>query len=181
MVQRYRSLARRLAPAPLAAALGATLVLAGCLNPAPRPEPLPSPPSAVASPEPPSAPSAAPAPQPARPPQPLREAHLSPATRSLVAQAHEQLARGDLDGASLTLDRALRIEPNSPLIWSQLGKVRLAENDAHQAEVCARKAIALATGDRAAQTEADRVLIDALRAQGHNQEAHDIEGRAFMQ
>jgi predicted Zn-dependent protease len=111
----------------------------------------------------------------------VREAHLSPATRSLVAQAHEQLARGDLDGASLTLDRALRIEPNSPLIWSELGKVRLAESDPHQGEICARKALALASGDRAAQVEAGRVLIDALRAQGRNQEAHEIEGRAFMQ
>jgi Flp pilus assembly protein TadD len=126
-------------------------------------------------------PPATPAPQPPRPPQPLREAHLSPATRSLVAQAHEQLARGDLDGASLTLDRALRIEPSNPLIWSELGKVRLAESDSHQAEICARKALALASGDRAAQAEAGRVLIGALRAQGRNQEAHEIEGRAFMQ
>jgi tetratricopeptide (TPR) repeat protein len=181
MVQKYRSLARRLALVRLAAALGAALPLAGCLAPAARPELPPNPSSAAPSPGPPSTPPAAPAPQPPRPPQPLREAHLSPATRSLVAQAHEQLARGDLDGASLTLDRALRIEPSNPLIWSELGKVRLAESDAHQAEVCARKALALASGDRAAQTEAARVLIDALRAQGRNQEAHEIEGRAFMQ
>ena len=98
-----------------------------------------------------------------------------------MTQAHEQATRGDLDGASLTLDRALRIEPNNPLIWAELGKVRLAENDSHQAEVCARKALALASGDRAAQAQAGRVLIDALRAQGRNQEAHEIEGRAFMQ
>jgi tetratricopeptide (TPR) repeat protein len=181
MVQRYRSLARRLALARLAPTLSAALALAGCLGPAPRPEPPANPSSIAPSPEPPSAPPAAPAPQPPRPPQLPREAHLSPATRSLVAQAHEQLARGDLDGASLTLDRALRIEPNSPLIWSELGMVRLAESDSHQAEVCARKALALASGDRAAQSEAGRVLIDALRAQGRNQEAHEIEGRAFMQ
>jgi predicted Zn-dependent protease len=98
-----------------------------------------------------------------------------------VNQAHEQAARGDSDGASLTLDRALRIEPNNPLIWAEFGKVRLAENDSHQAEVCARKALALASGDRAAQAQAGRVLIDALRAQGRNQEAQEIEGQAFMQ
>jgi tetratricopeptide (TPR) repeat protein len=181
MVQRYRSLARRLALVRLAVALGAPLALAGCLGPAPRPELPANPSSAAPSPGPQSMPPATPAPQPPRPPQPLREAHLSPATRSLVAQAHEQLARADLDGASLTLDRALRIEPNSPLIWSELGKLRLAESDSHQAEVCARKALALASGDRAAQTEASRVLIDALRAQGRNQEAHEIEARAFIQ
>jgi predicted Zn-dependent protease len=129
----------------------------------------------------PSVPPAASPVQPPRPPQPPRENHLSPATRSLVTQAHEQAARGDLDGASLTLDRALRIEPNNPLIWAEFGKVRLAENDSHQAEVCARKALALASGDRAAQAQAGRVLIDALRAEGRNQEAQEIEGRAFMQ
>src|SRR5580693_328772 len=98
MVQRYRSLARRLALVRLAATLGAALALAGCLGPAPRPEPPPDPSSAAPSP---GLPPATPAPQPPRPPQPLREAHLSPATRSLVAQAHQQLARRDLDGASL--------------------------------------------------------------------------------
>lgn len=96
-------------------------------------------------------------------------------------QAHEQLAHGDPESASLTLDRAVRIEPNNPLIWAELGKVRLAENDAHQAEVCARKALALASGDRAAQAEAGRVLIDALRAQGRDQEAQEVETRPFMQ
>jgi len=125
----------------------------------------------------------APAPPPAahRPQSPPRESHLSPATRSLVTQAHALLAHGDIEGASSTLDRALRIEPSNPLIWSELGRVRLAENDSHQAEVCARKALALASGDRAAQTEAGRLLIDALRAQGRNQEAHEIEGRVLMQ
>jgi tetratricopeptide (TPR) repeat protein len=181
MVQRYRSLAQRLALVGLEATLGAALALAGCAGPAPRPEPPPNPSSAVPSAAPPSLPPATPAPQPPRPLQPPREAHLSPATRSLVAQTHEQLARGDMDGASLTLDRALRIEPSNPLIWSELGRVRLAENDSHQAEVCARKALALASGDRAAQTEAGRLLIDALRAQGRNQEAHEIEGRVLMQ
>jgi tetratricopeptide (TPR) repeat protein len=181
MVQRYRSLARRPAPARIGATLGAALALAGCFGPAPRPEPPPNSLPAAPVPEPPSAPPETPAPQPPRPPQPTREAHLSPATRSLVAQAHEQLARGDLDGASLTLDRALRIEPNNPLIWSELGKLRLTESDSHQAEVCARKALALASGDRAAQAEAARVLIGALRAQGRNQEAHEVEGRPFMQ
>jgi cytochrome c-type biogenesis protein CcmH/NrfG len=163
--------------------LGAVLLLSGCFLRTPLPEQPPPPPPPAAPP--PSAPSPPPpeppAPERPRPTQPPRENHLSPATRSLVNQAHQQTARGDLDGASLTLDRALRIEPNNPLIWAELGKVRLAENDAHQAEVCARKALALASGDRAAQAEAGRVLIDALRAQGRNQDAHEIESRPFMQ
>lgn len=95
-------------------------------------------------------------------------------------QAHALMSRGDLDGASSTLDRAVRIEPNNPLVWIEVGRLRLADNDAHQAEACARKALALASGDRAAQAQAGRVLADALRSQGRNQEAMDVERRPFM-
>lgn len=90
------------------------------------------------------------------------------------------MARGDLDGASSTLDRALRIEPNNPLPWIELGRLRLAENDAHQAEGCGRKALALASGDRGTQAQAGRLLADALRVQRRNQEAAEIERQPFM-
>jgi uncharacterized protein HemY len=90
------------------------------------------------------------------------------------------MARGEFDAASSTLDRALRIEPNNPLLWTQLGQLRLAENDPHQAEGCGRKALALASGDRSAQKQAGRVLADALRAQRRNQEAADVENQPFM-
>jgi predicted Zn-dependent protease len=98
----------------------------------------------------------------------------------LVTQARALVTRGDLDGASSTLDRALRIEPNNPLVWIEVGRLRLAENDAHQAESCARKALALASGDRVTQGQAGRVLADALRAQHRNPEALEVERQPFM-
>jgi predicted Zn-dependent protease len=90
------------------------------------------------------------------------------------------MGHGDLDGASSTLDRALRIEPNNPLLWVERGRLRLAENDAHQAEGCARKALVLASGDRGTQAQAGRLLADALRAQGRNPEAIEVERRPYM-
>ena len=90
------------------------------------------------------------------------------------------MSHGDLDGASATLDRALRIEPNNPLLWIELGRLRMAENDAHQAEGCGRKALALASGDRGTQAQAGRLLADALRAQGRNPEAIEVERQPFM-
>ncbi len=114
------------------------------------------------------------------PPPPPRENHLSPATRSLVTQAHTLSAHGDFDGASSTLDRALRIEPSNPLLWVELGRLRLAESNAHQAEVCGHKALALASGDRSTQAQAGRLLADALRAQQRNQEAVEIERQPYM-
>ena len=90
------------------------------------------------------------------------------------------MAHGDFDGASSTLDRALRIEPNNPLLWIERGRLRLAESDAHQAEGCGRKALALASGDPNAQRQAGRLLADALRAQQRNQEAQELESQPFM-
>ena len=85
------------------------------------------------------------------------------------------MTHGDLPGASTSLDRALRIEPSNPLLWIEQGRLRLAENDAHQAESCARKALALASGDHGAQSQSTRLLVDALRAQNRNEEAREVE------
>jgi predicted Zn-dependent protease len=154
----------------------AALSLGGCRSPSTRPD-LPGNPAA--EPPPTNSPSA-PSPPPQRAPPPPRENHLSAATSSLVTQARALIAHGDLDGASSTLDRALRIEPNNPLLWVERGRLRLAENDSHQAEGCARKALVLASGDRGAQAQAGRLLADALRAQRRNQEASEIEAQPFM-
>jgi uncharacterized protein HemY len=167
MVQDDHSLRR------LTVALTATVLLVGCATPrAPSDSP------AQSSSPPSTKPLAYQPPPPQQ--QPARENHLSTATRSLVTQAQTQIARGDLPAASSTLDRALRIEPNNPLLWIELGRLRLAESDAHQAEICGRKALALASGDRGTQSQAGRLLADALRAQRRNQEAREVESQPFM-
>ena len=162
----------------LGAILTAALILGACSLVAPHRSPLEPPPQPTPPQPAPSQPT--PYQAPAHPPQPARENDLSPATRSLVTQARNQIAHGDLPAASSTLDRALRIEPNNPLLWVELGRLRLAEGDPHQAEGCGRKALALASGDRATQAQSGRVLADALRAQSRNQEAREVESQPFM-
>jgi predicted Zn-dependent protease len=175
MVQVDHSLKR------LAAVFTAAALLSACSLLAPHPPSSQPPTPQTSSPQAPGSPaplqSLPPAPQ---VPPPARENHLSAATRSLVTQARTQVAHGDLPAASSTLDRALRIEPNNPLLWIELGRLRLAESDAHQAEGCGRKALALASGDRIAQAQAGRLLADALRGQGRNQEARQVESQPFM-
>jgi hypothetical protein len=169
----------------LGAALAIAAMLGGCSLRGPRPEaagqPASIPPSPGASSSGPSStnPASPSAPLPHVPP-PTRENHLSPATLSLVTQARTLAAHGDIDGGSSTLDRALRIEPNNPLLWIEIGRLRLLESESHQAEGCARKALALASGDHATQKLAGRLLADTLRAQQRNQEAHDVESEPFM-
>jgi len=161
------------------AVLVAAALLTGCPGRSLQSEPNEPPSIEPPAPPPATAPLPSPAPVP-RPSPPPRENHLSPATTSLVSQAHVMMVKGDLDGASSTLDRALRIEPNNPLLWIERAKLRLAENDPQQAEACARKALALSSGDHAAQARSGRVLADALRAQKRNQEAHEIESAPYM-
>jgi uncharacterized protein HemY len=159
----------------LAFVITATVLLSGCLAPLPRPSPPSNPSPSPQSPNP-----QAPSPPSLPAPQPPRENRLSPATRSLVTQARTLMSHGDFDGASSTLDRALHIEPNNPLLWIELGRLRLADSDPHQAEGCGRKALALASGDQGAQRQAGRLLADALRTQQRNQEAHEVESQPFM-
>jgi len=172
MAQEHRALRT------LGALLAAALLLSGCSTPSPRPQP---PSNAVPTPQSsgPLAPSPLP-PPPEQPAPPPHENRLSPATSALVTQARALISHGDLVDASSTLDRALRIEPNNPLLWIELGRLRLVESDAHQAEVCGHKALALASGDRGTQAQAGRLLADALRAQRRNQEAIEVEREPFM-
>jgi hypothetical protein len=163
----------------LALCIATAALLGGCPSPAQRPSPPGSLPGARSGDAPPSIPPPPGAPAPRSPPPP-RANRLSPATLSLVTQARALLAHGDFNGASSTLDRALRIEPNNPLLWIEQGRERLVESEPRQAEGCGRKALALASGDHAAQKQAGRLLADSLRAQQRNQEAQELESQPFM-
>ena len=138
---------------------------------APVAEPLPAAQAATAAP---------PAgPEPRAPAAPVVHSwRLGAATQSLVTQARAQLANGEAVAASITLDRAVRIEPGNPLVWIELARQRLAAGEPRQAEGIARKALSLASGDPAARAEAQHALGEALRAQGRNGEARAAEARA---
>ena len=110
--------------------------------------------------------------------QPPKQFHLAPATLSLVSQAHKQSQGGDLGGAAATLERALRIEPNNPLLWIELGDVRLSENDGDQADSMGRKALALATGDPHSQSAAWHLVAESLRLRHRNPEAAEADQKA---
>ncbi|HEY3785877.1 MAG TPA: hypothetical protein VGL55_11395 [Steroidobacteraceae bacterium] len=117
--------------------------------------------------------------QPAQTPaRPARQFHLSPASTALVAQAHKAANSGDFGLAAATVERAMRIEPDNPLLWIELGGVRLTAGDFSQANSMGRKALSLATGDPRAQSSAWHLIADSLRALGRNEEAADADRRA---
>src|SRR5262245_212173 len=79
--------------------------------PVPQPQPAPAPVETQPAPPPPAVePPPAPAPV-------VREPTLSPASRALVAQAQSQVAAKNYSVAAASLERALRIEPENPLVW----------------------------------------------------------------
>ena len=168
----------RLPAAPVACLL---LALGGCAltrSPPTFPAPAPGTPSTTPAPAP-QAPGTA-VPQPPPPPQhppapPPRQFHLSAASSALLTQAHAQAAGGDFGQAAATVERALRIEPDNPLLWIELGRLRMSDNNPGQADAMGRKALALSTGDASTQASAWQLIADALKAQGKNGEAAEAE------
>jgi Tfp pilus assembly protein PilF len=129
----------------------------------------PAPPIPAQPPPAPPAPPATPAP---------RQFHLGAASRALVTQAHAEAKGGDFGQASATIERALRIEPENPLLWIELGRMRLGAADAEQADAMGRKALSLGTGDPAAQSSAWQLIADSLQARGRNSQAEDAARHA---
>lgn len=98
-------------------------------------------------------------------------ATLNPASRALVNQAQAQRLKGDLPGATVSLERALRIEPTNPLLWIEMGKLRMDQRNYPQAENMGRKALSMAVGDDRTQAAAWQLIGESLRARGKNPEA----------
>lgn len=105
-------------------------------------------------------------------------ATLGPATRSLVTQAQAQRKKGDLPGATVSLERALRIEPNNPLLWIEMGKLRMDQRNFPQAENMGRKALSMSVGDDSTQSAAWQLIGESLRARGKNPQAEDAFAKA---
>jgi len=59
--------------------------------------------------------------------------NLNPAVVTLLEQAAFQEASGQLELSSSTIERALRISPQSPHLHLSLAKLRLKQNQAHNA------------------------------------------------
>jgi hypothetical protein len=105
-------------------------------------------------------------------------ATLSPATHALVAQAEAQRKKGDLAGASVTLERALRIEPNNPLLWIEMGRLRMDQQSYAQAEGMGRRALTMSIGDDRTQAMAWQLIADSFQARGRNAEAQQAVDKA---
>jgi Flp pilus assembly protein TadD len=111
-----------------------------------------------------AAPSPAPVeqskPEPTAPP-------VRPATRettavaSLMDSARQDAAAGRLVNAAATLERALRIEPRNPRLWSELARVRLQQGQWAQAEQTALRSNSFAGSDSELRADNARIIEQA--------------------
>nr|WP_298726295.1 hypothetical protein [uncultured Steroidobacter sp.] len=126
----------------------------------------------------PAPPPEQPSEQPPPPAPVIREPVLSAASRALVGQAQLQLKSKNYPVAASSIERALRIEPDNPLLWIELGKVRQAEGNYVQAENMGRKAASMSVNAPKAYSAAWTLISESLRARGKNTEAQEAMLRA---
>jgi predicted negative regulator of RcsB-dependent stress response len=97
---------------------------------------------------------------------------------SLWDNAQSEAAHGNLDRASASLERALRIEPLNPVLWQKLALVRLDQGLSRQAENLARKSNSLAEGDRRLRRKNWTIIGEARAQSGDEQGAATAFERA---
>ena len=96
------------------------------------------------------------------PPPPVRPAtRETPAVASLMDSARVDAAAGRLANAAATLERALRIEPRNPRLWSELARVRLQQGEWAQAEQTALRSNSFAGNDSELRADNARIIAAA--------------------
>jgi tetratricopeptide (TPR) repeat protein len=138
------------------------LLLAGCAAQTPAP--------VVTSPQPSPTPTPIPS-EPAAPPVLRPATRESTAVASLMDSARAETAAGRLVNAAANLERALRIEPRNPRLWSELARVRFQQHDYAQAESTALRSESWAGKDNLLRADNWRLIAAARDARGDTEGA----------
>jgi len=102
----------------------------------------------------------------------------SPAVVDLLNQASVASRGGDLPRASVLLERAVRIEPRNPALWSYLAKLRLHQGRMQEAIGLAAKSNALAGSDNKLKAANWRIIAHARFQSGNIPGAKQAEAKA---
>lgn len=94
-----------------------------------------------------------------------------PAIVALLDDARQQQQQGQLPMAAASIERAIRLQPNNPLLWTRLAQIRLAERNWQQAYVLANKSISLSRTNRELQQLNWAIIEQAKDGQGDKETA----------
>jgi len=120
-----------------------------------------------------------PAPPPAPAFQPLSSfAPLSPAVGSLVIAANQNSEKGDLQSATTTIERAIRIEPRNATLYYKLALLRLKEAKPRLAEDLAKKSALLASNDTRLKKHSWLLIAKAREMQKNFDGAKEAKAKA---
>jgi predicted Zn-dependent protease len=125
----------------------------------------------------PEQPVASPRSLPVQPSRQLADGSRVPAVQGLLTTAEKERRNGRLEAASVALERAQRLAPQSALVYQRLAEIRLQQKRAAEAEQFARKGMGFANGS-AAQAALWRLMAEARRQQGRLQSAQEAAARA---
>lgn len=101
------------------------------------------------------------------------------AVAALMRRAEDQRASGDLDAATVSLERALRIAPEEAILWHRLAEVRDAQRRPDLVVQLAAKSNALANPqDGQLHRDNWRLIAAARRALGDTDGAREAERRS---
>ena len=100
-------------------------------------------------------------------PPPRPQKSMSSAARSLLMAARVESSVGRHDSAINKIERALRIEPQSPGLWHELANLNYKRGRNSQAISLARKALNMASGNRA-QAEKSLALMERVAGETGN-------------
>jgi len=95
-------------------------------------------------------------------------APLSPAVNALASAANQSSKAGDLEAATTTIERAIRIEPRNGILYYKLAVLRLKQSKPKLAEDLAKKALLLATNDAALKKHSWLLVARARELLGDN-------------
>jgi Flp pilus assembly protein TadD len=86
---------------------------------------------------------------------------VSAASQTLLNESRSHSAAGRYPQAAAAIERAIRIEPRQPVLWLELGDIRLKEGNRAQAESLGRKALSLSAGDAGLSARAQQLINNA--------------------
>jgi tetratricopeptide (TPR) repeat protein len=91
---------------------------------------------------------------------------LSPAVGALVMAASQNTKAGDIESATTTIERAIRIEPRNATLYYKLALLRLRQSKPVMAEDLAKKAVLLASNDTQMKKHSWLLVARAREMQG---------------
>lgn len=100
-----------------------------------------------------------------------------PVVLALLRESDQAITSGQYQNASQALERALRIEPQNALLWHRLAKLRVQQQQFHQAIQLASKSNTLST-DKQMRVANWLLIADAHERLGQVEKARAARDRA---